>query len=183
MQEQKTNPIVAYCYGSYMKFFRKQYELMGKPLPRAVTWRAMGYFIVVEAGLIALRVFPPFKWILSDFIDQFYIVYYIVLPIFLVWGVDQYKTDEKSLFAYFRSWIMFKLRTHKSSRLVKIPQLKKHVIRGTTFIQYQPCDIKSKAQKIENENLDTHAYPLTFLDQKEELEIVEKYETKPTETY
>ena len=86
MQEPKQNSIVVYCYGSYMKFLRRQYELMGKRLPRAITWRAMGYFVVVEAGLIALRILPPFKWWLGDFIDRFYLIYYIVLPIFLVWG-------------------------------------------------------------------------------------------------
>ena len=58
MQEPKQNGIVAYCFGSYMSFMRRQYELMGKRLPRAVTWRAMGYFVVVEAVLVALRFLP-----------------------------------------------------------------------------------------------------------------------------
>lgn len=93
-------------------------------LPRAITWRAMGYFVVVEAGLVALRILPPFKWWLGDFIDRFYLIYYIVLPIFLVWGVDQYKTDDKSLFAYFRARIGFLFRKHRSSRLARMSKLK-----------------------------------------------------------
>lgn len=165
-----------------MKFLRRQYELMGKRLPRAITWRAMGYFIVVEAGLVALRILPPFKWWLGDFIDRFYLVYYIVLPIFLVWGVDQYKTDGKSFFAYVRSWMGFLLRGHKSSRLARMPKLKKHVIRGDTFVQYGPYDLRNSEQPTEEKNVDIHAYSLTFLHQKEELENVEKYETESTKT-
>lgn len=146
-----------------MKFLRRQYELMGKRLPRAITWRAMGYFVVVEAGLVALRILPPFKWWFGDFIDQFYLIYYIVLPIFLVWGVDQYKTDGKSFFAYVRSWIKFLFRRHQSSRLTRIPKLKKHVIRGATVVQYGPNDLRDREESKEEKNVDTHAYSLTFL--------------------
>ncbi|EOQ04494.1 TcpE family conjugal transfer membrane protein [Bacillus cereus] len=183
MQEPKQNSIVVYCYGSYMKFLRRQYELMGKRLPRAITWRAMGYFVVVEAGLVALRILPPFKWWLGDFIDRFYLIYYIVLPIFLVWGVDQYKTDDKSLFAYFRARIGFLFRKHRSSRLARMSKLKKHVIRGETFIQYGPYDLQNREEPIEEKNVDVHAYSLTFLHQKEEGKNVEKYETESTETH
>ncbi|MCX2829131.1 TcpE family conjugal transfer membrane protein [Bacillus sp. DHT2] len=182
MQEPKQNSIVVYCYGSYMKFLRRQYELMGKRLPRAITWRAMGYFVVVEAVLVTLRFLPPFTWWFSDFIDRFYFVYYIVLPIFLVWGVDQYKTDDKSLLAYFRARIGFMFRKHRSSRLARMPKLKKHVIRGETFVQYGPYDLRNREEPIEEKNVDIHAYSLTFLHQKEELKNVEKYETESTET-
>jgi hypothetical protein len=182
MQEPKQNGIVAYCFGSYMSFMRRQYELMGKRLPRAVTWRAMGYFVVVEAVLVALR-FPPPTWWLSDFIDQFYLVYYIVLPIFLIWGVDQYKTDDKSLFSYVRSCMTFTIRNHRRSRLASVPKLTKHVVRGTThFIQYQPEDVQN-AQQIDQKNKDIHAYSVTFLNQEEECKNVEKYETQSAETH
>ncbi|PGD96675.1 TcpE family conjugal transfer membrane protein [Bacillus pseudomycoides] len=169
MQEPKQNSIVVYCYGSYMKFLRRQYELMGKRLPRAITWRAMGYFVVMEAGLVALRFLPPFKWWFGDFIDRFYLVYYIVLPIFLIWGVDQYKTDDKSLLAYFRARVGFMFRKHRSSRLVHMSKLQKHVIRGATFVQYESSDLENREHSIEEKNVDIHAYSLTFLNQKEEL--------------
>ncbi|MED3087847.1 TcpE family conjugal transfer membrane protein [Bacillus toyonensis] len=182
MQEPKQNGIVVYCFGSYMNFMRRQYELMGKRLPRAVTWRAMGYFVVVEAVLVGLRFLPPFTWWLSDIIDQFYLVYYIVLPIFLIWGVDQYKTDDKSLFSYVRSCTTFTFRNHRRSRLAPMPKLTKHVVRGTTFIQYQPEDVQNM-QQIDQKSTDIHAYSVTFLNQEEECKNVEKYETQSTETH
>ncbi len=107
-----------------MNYMRRQYEIMGYRLPRAVTWRALGYFAAVEAGLVAFRFLPPFKWIFGDMIDQVWLMYYGVIPLFLVWGADKYKTDGKSLFSFVRSWVTFRLRKHQSSRLVTLPKLK-----------------------------------------------------------
>lgn len=184
MKEKESSSIFVYCFGSYMNYMRRQYEIMGYRLPRAVTWRALGYFAAVEAGLVALRFLPPFKWFLGDLIDSAWLVYYGVIPFFLVWGVDKYKTDGKSFFAFIRSWITFKLRKHQSSRLVALPKLKKHVFRGHVCVQYSVDDVKEvRTDSIPIEEQDIHAYNLTFLPQKEELEYAKKHEEKFTETH
>ncbi|MEB8752838.1 conjugal transfer protein, partial [Bacillus cereus] len=141
-----------------------------------VTWRALGYFAAVEAGLVAFRFLPPFKWIFGDMIDQVWLMYYGVIPLFLVWGADKYKTDGKSLFSFVRSWVTFRLRKHQSSRLVTLPKLKKHVIRGHVCVQYDVKDISIVHSSSEEEEKDIHAYNLTFLPQKEEVEYVENDE-------
>ncbi|EEK97286.1 TcpE family conjugal transfer membrane protein [Bacillus paranthracis] len=176
MKEKESKSIIVYCFGSYMNYMRRQYEIMGYRLPRAVTWRALGYFAAVEAGLVAFRFLPPFKWIFGDMIDQVWLMYYGVIPLFLVWGADKYKTDGKSLFSFVRSWVTFRLRKHQSSRLVTLPKLKKHVIRGHVCVQYDVKDISIVHSSSEEEEKDIHAYNLTFLPQKEEVEYVENDE-------
>lgn len=167
-----------------MNYMRRQYEIMGYRLPRAVTWRALGYFAAVEAGLVALRLLPPFKWFLGDFIDSVWLVYYGVIPFFLVWGADKYKTDGKTLFSFVRSWTRFKLRKHQSSRLVVLPKFKKHVFRGHVCVQYSVDDMsETNIEPMPIEEQDIHAYHLTFLSQKEELEYANEHEKKSAETY
>ena len=55
----------------------------------------------------------------------------------------------------------FTIRNHRRSRLASVPKLTKHVVRGTTFIQYQPEDVQN-AQQIDQKNKDIHAYSVTF---------------------
>ncbi|MCE0553134.1 conjugal transfer protein [Bacillus thuringiensis] len=122
--EEKSKPFIVYTFGSYMKYERRQYELLGYRLPRPVSWKMLDYYALIVLVFVILRVFPLTSWFIGPIADEFWLPYYIIIPGFAVWGLDTYKTDGKSFLVFARSWILFKLRPHKMSRFIKFEKPK-----------------------------------------------------------
>lgn len=160
--EEKSKPFIVYTFGSYMKYERRQYELLGYRLPRPVSWKMLGYYALIVLVFVILRVFPLTSWFIGPIADEFWLPYYIIIPGFAVWGLDTYKTDGKSFLVFARSWILFKLRPHKMSRFIRFEKPKKYVFESPIFIRYRESDIVPIIPMSQGEVED---YPLTLIEQ------------------
>ncbi|HDR6289247.1 TPA: conjugal transfer protein [Bacillus cereus] len=174
--EEKSKPFIVYTFGSYMKYERRQYELLGFRLPRPVSWRMLGYYALVVLAFLFLRFFPLTSWLMKPLADASFLAYYIVIPFFAVWGLDSYKTDGKSFLVFARSWILFQLRPHKMSRSIRFAKPKRYIFKSPIFIQYNEEDVVSITPVSQEE---VEEYPLTLIEQDtERIETVRLEEDK-----
>ncbi|KEK22168.1 conjugal transfer protein [Bacillus thuringiensis] len=171
-RDRKSKPIKVYSFGSFMKYERRQYEILGYQLPRPVSWKLMGYFILIVALFVLLRWFPLTGWIVGPLADDYYFLYYVVLPILLVWGLDRYKTDGKSFFAFFRSWITFKMRTHQMNRSMRLRKPEIYVFNSPIFIQYSKEEVIKLSSSQSKQTEDIAAFELTFINEEEGEEAI-----------